>query len=333
VAHAIEEVRRVTTAIEWTEETWNPTVGCSRVSPGCDGCYAISVAHRAMQPAHEGLTIRRPGERTDWTGTVRCLPERLDVPLRRRKPTMWFVDSMSDLFHPDVPNQFVVDVFITMARARRHTFQVLTKRPQRMAELLHDPKFSHEMYYGLDEFVPGDDDALETLCEWQHRDNLPNVWLGTSIESDRYAFRADHLRDTPAAVRFLSLEPLLGPLPSLDLSGIDWVIVGGESGPGARPMHPDWVRDIRDRCVAAGIPFFFKQWGAWAPYLRPFDYVTDDDRCQVVDVAGRLRGRPWGGWKVQDGTRDAVVEVRYGKKAAGRVLDGRTWDEMPGRAP
>ena len=173
------------TTIEWTEETWNPTVGCSRVSPGCDGCYAISVAHRAMQPAHEGLTIKRPGERTDWTGVVRCLPERMDVPLRRRKPTAFFVDSMSDLFHPDVPNQFIVDVFITMARAGRHTFQVLTKRPQRMATLLVDPKFDHELYYGLDEYVPEDEGAAAAIGEWQYIESLPNVWLGTSIESDR----------------------------------------------------------------------------------------------------------------------------------------------------
>lgn len=230
------------TTIEWTEETWNPTVGCSRVSPGCDGCYAISVAHRAMQPAHEGLTIKRPGERTDWTGVVRCLPERLEVPLRRRRPTMFFVDSMSDLFHPDVPDEFLLKVWGKLAVTPRHTYQILTKRPQRMADFMRAA-------------VERWGDGSLTI--------LRHVWLGTSIESDRYAFRADHLRATPAAVRFLSLEPLLGPLPSLDLTGIDWVIVGGESGPGARPMHPDWVRDIRDRCVAAGVPFFFKQWGAY----------------------------------------------------------------------
>ncbi len=294
------------TTIEWTEETWNPTVGCSRVSPGCDSCYAIGVAHRAMQPAHEGLTIKRPGGRTDWTGVVRCLPERLDVPLRRRKPTTFFVDSMSDLFHPDVPLPFLNQVVVTMANAPQHTFQVLTKRPQRMAK-----------YFRA---------LLVASPAWLRA--MPNVWLGTSIESDRYAFRADHLRATPAAVRFLSLEPLLGPLPSLDLSGIDWVIVGGESGPGARPMHPDWVRDIRDRCVAAGVPFFFKQWGGWAPV----EWGSNEW------IAGGRFLEPSGGWRAwEPGEVPAPPSERcqfmqlVGKKAAGRLLDGRTWDEMPTR--
>lgn len=226
--------------IEWTEETWNPTVGCSRVSPGCSGCYAIGVAHRAMQPAHEGLTIKRPGERTDWTGDVRCLPERLSIPLRRRKPTMWFVDSMSDLFHPAVPDEFIGRVFDVMMQAEQHTFQVLTKRPARMETFVRS-------WLG------------ESCAQW-----IPNLWLGSSIELDRYTFRANHVRATPAAVRFLSLEPLLGPLPSLDLSDIDWVIVGGESGPGARVMHPEWVREVRDRCAEAAVPvpLFVKQLGS-----------------------------------------------------------------------
>lgn len=251
-------------AIEWTDETWNPVVGCSEVSPGCDHCYAVGVAHRAMQPAHEGLTIHTPSEGTKWNGTVRCLPERLDQPLRWRKPRKVFVNSMSDLFHRDVGSSFISDVWAVMERTPQHTYQILTKRPQRMAQ------------------------------EVGWRRPLPNVWLGTSIENDRYTFRADHLRCTPAAVRFLSLEPLLGPLPSLNLDGIDWVIVGGESGPKARPMHPDWVRQIRDRCVAAGVPFFFKQWGTWSPSIG------------YGSKAGRV-----------------------GKKAAGRDLDGRTWDDYP----
>lgn len=280
--------------IEWTEETWNPTVGCSRVSPGCDGCYAIGVAHRAMQPAHEGLTIKRPGERTDWTGTVRCLPERLEVPLRRRKPTTYFVDSMSDLFHPDVPDEFLAQVWGKLA-VTRHTYQILTKRPQRMAAF---------MQAAVAKWGDG------PMCV------LPNVWLGTSIESDRYAFRADHLRSTPAAVRFLSLEPLLGPLPSLDLTGVDWVIVGGESGPNARPMHPDWVRNIRDRCVAAGVAFFFKQWGGWAPIIDP--HMLDVRAGDIVFD--------------HDGTEWPVSMRRLGKKSAGRMLDGRTWDAMPARS-
>lgn len=307
-------------AIEWTDETWNPTVGCSRVSPGCDHCYAIGVAHRAMQPAHEGLTIKRKGEPTDWTGEVRLLPDRLDVPLRWRKPRRVFVDSMSDLFHRDVCSHFIGSVFRTMARCPQHTFQVLTKRPQRM-------------------------------CAWVNANNeitvptLPNVWLGTSIESDLYTWRADHLRATPAAVRFLSLEPLLGPLPSLDLTGIDWVIVGGESGPGSRPMHPTWVRDIRDRCTDAGVAFFFKQWGDWeqadraqathllAEYGVPKAGGGRHEPSLIPIENGTMKD-PYGpGSGVQDlvdrGHPGWVRVRRVGKKRAGRELNGRTWDDMP----
>lgn len=291
--------------IEWTDETWNPTVGCSKVSPGCDGCYAIGVAARQMQDAHRGLTIRTPSG-VDWTGEVRQLPDRLDTPLRWRKPRRVFVDSMSDLFHRDVPASFVARVFSTMDEARKHTFQVLTKRPHRMRRLLDH---GGDVRLDLDEMR----DALASVggavqLDWP----LPNVWLGTSIESDWYTFRADHLRNTPAAVRFLSLEPLLGPLPSLDLTGIDWVIVGGESGPSARPMHPQWVREIRDRCVDAGVAFFFKQWGAWRPYERGDDVSPRRTFCDDL------------------GTGTLVSMHKAGKHAAGRELDGRTWDEMPG---
>jgi protein gp37 len=312
--------------IEWTGHTWNPTVGCSRVSPGCTACYAIGVAHRAMQPAHEGLTIKRPGERPDWNGTVRCLPERLDIPLRRRKPTTYFVDSMSDLFHADVPAEFIASVFATMAASRRHTYQLLTKRPQRMAAWVGAVQPSEKWWsHDGNKASKGGVYIADVLDPWP----LPNVWLGTSIESDRYAFRADHLRATPAAVRFLSLEPLLSPLPSLDLSGIDWVITGGESGPGARPMHPDWVRDIRDRCVAAGIPFFMKQWGQFAP-------LADHPGAYVGSVKGGHVGFN-GEWssptaRIWGTNHPPEFMVGLGKKAAGRLLDGRTWDEMPGRS-
>ncbi len=215
------------TTIEWTDRTWNPTVGCSKVSPGCDRCYAVTVAQRGMQPAHRGLTSGG-----DWTGEIRPLPDRLDTPLRVRKPTRWFVDSMADLFHPGTPGPFIAEVFNTMARCPQHTFQILTKRPQRMRAVL---------------------DALS----WDGQQ--ANIELGVSIESDSYTWRARHLRATPATTRFVSLEPLLGPLPSLDLTGIHWVIAGAESGHGARPMDLDWVRQIRDRCLEAAVPFFFKQ--------------------------------------------------------------------------
>lgn len=229
------------TKIEWTNATWNPTLGCSRVSPGCDNCYAVRVAARQMQEAHKGLTAGG-----DWTGEVRCMPERLEQPLRWRDSRMVFVDSMSDLFHPAVPQEFIERVFSVMDEAQRHTFQILTKRPQRMAGLLRSDN--------------------NTWPVWP----LPNVWLGVSVEDQRYAdLRISHLLATPAAVRFLSIEPLLSPVDITpwietghDRGGIDWVIVGGESGPGARPMRPDWVRALRDQCDTAGVPFFFKQAGA-----------------------------------------------------------------------
>lgn len=238
--------------IEWTGKTWNPTTGCDRVSPGCDHCYALTLAGRLKAMGQE--KYQRDGNpRTSGPGFGLTLhPDALEIPLRRRAPTTWFVDSMSDLFHPDVPDGFVWRVFDVMAVAERHTFQILTKRPQRMERLVE--VFVREWEAGRAVGLPGPGGRLRS-----QRAPLPNVWLGTSIENDRYAFRADHLRATPAAVRFLSLEPLLGPLPSLDLTGIDWVIVGAESGRGARPMDEGWVREIKDQCVERGIPFFFKQ--------------------------------------------------------------------------
>lgn len=212
--------------IEWTQATWNPVTGCTEVSPGCDNCYARTFAERFRgvpdHPYEQGFDLRL------W-------PERLDQPTRWRKPRTIFVNSMSDLFHEDVPVDYIAQVFDAMAAAPQHTYQVLTKRPGRMASVLR-------------RIQP---------------EPLPHVWLGTSIELDKYTWRADKVRATPAAVRFLSLEPLLGPLPSLDLEDIAWVIVGGESGHGARPLDPDWVRDLRDRCADADVAFFFKQTGTW----------------------------------------------------------------------
>lgn len=255
------------TKIEWAQgpdgqpgETWNPTLGCSKVSPGCDHCYAINVAHRAMQPAHVGLTVKS-GDSLDWTGIVRCVPERLEVPLQRLRATTYFVDSMSDLFHPDVPVDYIRQVFDVMVRAPQHTFQVLTKRAQWMRALMNDrPATPEEVDAGCElGIVPSLWDQVSSGVP------TSNVWLGTSIESVRYRFRAMHLRQTPAAMRFLSLEPLLTALPELDLTGIGWVIVGGESGPGARPMDLDWARDIVEQCRRARVPVFVKQLGSrWA---------------------------------------------------------------------
>jgi protein gp37 len=207
--------------IEWTDATWNPVTGCTKVSPGCKHCYAERFAER-----FRGV----PGHPFEQGFDLRLWPERLQLPLRWKHPRRVFVNSMSDLFHPGVPDHFVQTCFEVMARAHWHQFQVLTKRPERMAAL-----------------APG--------LPWP-----PNVWAGTSVESQPYTRRIDHLRKVPACVRFLSCEPLLGPL-QLDLQGIDWVIVGGESGPGARPMDRAWVVDIREQCERSGVAFFFKQWG------------------------------------------------------------------------
>lgn len=205
------------TSIEWTERTWNPVTGCSKVSQGCKHCYAERIADRFW------------GDRPFTE--VQCHPERLAHPRSIRKASMFFVNSMSDLFHPDVPEDFILEVFRVMAECRQHTFQVLTKRSGRLAEIAN------------------------------HLSWAKNIWMGVSVEDARVVHRIDHLRAVPAAVRFLSLEPLIGPLESLDLSGMHWVIVGGESGPGARPMKAAWVKSIRGQCRAAGVPFFFKQWG------------------------------------------------------------------------
>lgn len=328
--------------IEWTDETWNPTVGCSRVSPGCDNCYAIRVAARGMQDAHVGLVERAasPGSaakvlRWDWTGEVRCLPDRLDTPLHWKKPRRVFVDSMSDLFHPQVPLSFIKDVWKTMAACPQHTFQILTKRPRRMQEFIGWEVERARMYHQGNTFAPLAIDADGR----EHFEPLPNVWLGTSVENQRWANeRVPHLCATPAAVRFLSIEPLLGPV-SLDPwvhlpqavkvwgdvhvrtihTPIGWVIVGGESGPGARPMHPAWVRTLRDQCAHADVPFFFKQWGEYAPWSSVgADLVTPEGELRTTnDISGMTAPEGW-----------AWVR-RVGKKAAGRELDGRTWDEFP----
>jgi protein gp37 len=336
----------MTTAIEWTDETWNPTTGCDKVSPGCGlprpgsddektgntgGCYALKMAGRlkAMgQPRYQ-----RDGDpSTSGPGFGLTLhADALDLPLKWRKPRRVFVNSMSDLFHKDVPDAFIADVFAVMGLARHHTFQVLTKRPQRMAALLGDVSaWLESLDRATLRMAARSDEAVSIFADFVSASEYPPHWwwLGTSIESDRYAFRADHLRATPAAVRFLSLEPLLGPLPSLDLTGIDWVITGGESGPGARPSHPDWYREIRDRCVDAGAAYFHKQWGHWAP-----------ERDHPGSYQGSVKGGnvgyngEWGSptAKIWGTVHPPEFMVGLGKKKAGRMLDGRTWDEMPER--
>jgi protein gp37 len=209
-------------AIEWTEATWNPVTGCTKISAGCKNCYAERMAERLQ-------AMGVPQYTNGFNLTLQ--PRALDLPLRWKKPRTIFVNSMSDLFHRDVPLPFIRQVFDVMNACPQHTFQVLTKRPEIAAH------YAPQLHWGT------------------------NIWMGTSVENMLVLHRVESLRTIPAAVRFLSIEPLIGPLPRLDLHGMDWVIVGGESGPGARPMRPEWVESIRDQCVDANVAFFFKQWG------------------------------------------------------------------------
>ncbi len=332
------------TDIEWARnpdgtkgETWNPTTGCDRVSPGCDHCYALTMAARLKRMGQAKYQADGDPSTSGPGFALTVHPDTIPVPMRWKKPRTVFVNSMSDLFHKDVDHETIAEVWTTMALCPQHTFQILTKRPKRMAAYV-PTKVDVEMR--LTGHAP--------TIDWQCREYpvaqelgeaywLPNVWLGTSIENDRYTFRADHLRATPAAVRFLSCEPLLGPLPSLNLDDIDWVIVGGESGPGARPMQPDWVRDIRDRCNEAGVSFFFKQWGAWLPYepdpQPPFWAGQDGDLVDGHHLPADLsQGDPVAGWWAYDLEHEAIFR-KVGKHAAGRRLDGRTWDELPTSTP
>jgi protein gp37 len=221
--------------IEWTNATWNPISGCRILSPGCTNCYAMRMASRlqAMEhPAYQGV-IRKSGGRPKWTGRLHFNDKTLDAPLKWRKPRRIFVNSMSDLFQDGVPADFIARVWDVMAAAPRHTFQILTKRPENMRRVVVER-------------------ALPVL---------PNVWLGTSVESSEYKWRIDELRAVPARVRFISFEPLIGAVGRADLAGIHWAIVGGESGPGARPMEKPWVESIHDQCREKKVRFFFKQWG------------------------------------------------------------------------
>jgi protein gp37 len=220
-------------SIEWTEATWNPVVGCTIISPGCTNCYAMRMARRleAMGQSKYAGTTHVSGGRSKWNGVVRMDEENLKLPSSWKTGRMIFVNSMSDLFHEEVPTQFIQRVFATMKKNHQHSYQILTKRAERLTEIAEQ-------------------------LEWPE-----NVWMGVSVENADYLHRIDHLRRTDAKIKFLSVEPLLAPLGEMDLSGIDWVIVGGESGPGARPMDRTWVRSIRDQCIDAGVAFHFKQWG------------------------------------------------------------------------
>lgn len=321
------------TGIEWADSTWNPITGCDKVSPGCDRCYAETFAER-------------------WRGTpehyfangfdVQLRPNKLDLPLRWTRRRKVFVNSMSDLFHDKVPDEYIARVFAVMALAPQHTFQVLTKRHGRMRSLLSSDDFRSEVTQTFVGWAV-EDLSLKTghlesaTGDWWP---LPNVWLGVSAEDQQRAdLRIPALLDTPAAVRFVSAEPLLGPInlhtDPIEAgspfwgSQLDWVIVGGESGPGARPMHPDWARSLRDQCVAAGVPFLFKQWGEWVP--ERLGLHGNNAPAAFLSTGGVVRplinGKPACPPMAPAG--DMTIR-RVGKKRAGRELDGRTWDQYPG---
>ena len=267
------------TGIEWTDATWNVIYGCSRVSPGCENCYAESFTHRFASKGQkfEGLTVLKK-QGPSWTGKIMLSPERLDQPLRWTRPRMIFVNSLSDVFHKDVPFEYVAAMFGVMGLAQEHQFQILTKRSKRMREffdwlivqalnvdssvfqicLEFLQKYSDDNKLGIN--IPKELFNEEVAISWP----LNNVWMGVSVEDQQRADeRLPDLKKVPAAIRFLSMEPLLGAVDDLDLTDIHWVILGGESGPGSRPMDPDWVRGVRDQCIEEGVPFFMKQWGQY----------------------------------------------------------------------
>lgn len=331
-----------TTTIEWTDATWNPITGCTIVDAGCTNCYAMALAGSRLRnhPSRAGLT-RVTGGRAKWTGEVRLNEQWLDQPLKWTRPRMIFVCAHGDLFHESVPDEWIDRVFAVMALCPQHTFQVLTKRPDRARAYLQS---GSEFSIGQEAYAISTTDAQRGQLEAFGNEEepnitpktwpLPNVWLGTSASDQASADkRIPELLACPVAVRFVSLEPLLGPVDLTRWSGIegdggsmgfglDWVIVGGESGTHARSMHPDWARGVRDQCVAAGVAFFFKQWGGWAP----FDVMQADDLPQLRVRASVARGQTELAHLFDDRTQMG----RIGKKAAGRQLDGRTWDQMPG---
>jgi len=382
------------TGIEWTDATWNPLAGCSLKSPGCTNCYAMKFAHRLLDKpgSHYYGTTKIVNGKAVWTGKINLAPDRiLRLPLTWKKPRRIFPNSMSDLFHEDVPDEWIDRIFAVMALSQQHTYQILTKRAERMHDYMttrwQPAKAQRLEIAGTAIDYPGEttgdtredrvrqaasdlligdigeqdkfwtaDGSMRWPC-WP----LPNVWLGVSVEDQKRADeRIPWLLKTPAAVRFLSCEPLLEPVNirgylmqgedpgkcltccmnhgftrcpnyggiSKTRTGLDencetflrknfaihWVIAGGESGPGARPMNPAWVRSIRDQCHHAGVPFFFKQWGEWAPLYG----LLSENSCKHTGI-----------FKWSDGWQDGCCSLRVGKKAAGRLLDGRTHDDFP----
>ncbi|MBN7455251.1 DUF5131 family protein [Mycobacteroides abscessus] len=323
------------TGIEWADATWSPVTGCTRVSDGCLNCYI-----------ERSTPIRIAGRRFDGEGigsslAVQLHPNRLDWPIRKRDGKKIFVCSQADLFHDDVPDEYIARVFAVMALAPQHTFQVLTKRHGRMRSLLSSDDFRSEVTQTFVGWAVEDLSLKTGHLESATGDRwpLPNVWLGVSAEDQKRAdLRIPALLDTPAAVRWISAEPLLGPVnlhtDPIEAgtpfwgSQLDWVVVGGESGSGARPMHPDWARSLRDQCVAAGVPFLFKQWGEWVPERlglhgcnAPAAFLSTDGQVRLL-VDGKPAYAPFAP------AGDMTIR-RVGKKRAGRELDGRTWGQYP----
>jgi protein gp37 len=364
------------TTIEWTEKSWNPLRGCSILSKGCTNCFAMKIAHRFSKPGlpFHGLTTMTKGGAV-WTGKIALAPDKLEEPLNWRKPRRIFVNSMSDLFHESVDDEYIAAVFCIMAIAHRHTFQVLTKRASRMRqwfETAHKKGVAQFLRHSLVRVSGTDLSHRAEISQgfWP----LRNVHLGVSAEDQAAADeRIPHLQKTPAAVRWVSAEPLLGPIdltkiPFLDgdkrhrqnvltgealmygsgvnghpdiivrtgsiLSRVNWVVSGGESGHGARPMHPIWLRSLRDQCVNSGTPFFFKQWGDWIPghhyteELRGIDGALGESRYESADLF-EFNGKPQ--WIFNQHYLDwgDHTMFRCGKQLAGRLLDGREWNEYP----
>ena len=352
--------------IEWTDATWNPITGCSVVSAGCKHCYAMRLAGTRLRdhPSRAGLT-RETSAGPVWTGKVRLNEAWLDQPLRWKKPRRIFVCAHGDLFHEAVPDEWIDRVFAVMALAPQHVFQVLTKRPKRMREWFAGGARPNIGVYnaavdllkhegGTVEWTRMPRDMARTRSSGGAWWPLPNVWLGVSVENQATADeRIPLLLKTPAAVRFISYEPALGPLGLAILfphvygmrNDRFWVIAGGESGPGARPSHPDWFRSLRDQCQAANVPYFFKQWGEWLPINQMADSDVlykpapehDPESARICKVAHSILhrdGQQYGllHHKAFDQRSLPMQVFRTGKRAAGRLLDGREWNEYPSGA-
>jgi protein gp37 len=365
--------------IEWLKRpgtkpaTWNPVRGCTRVSEGCVNCYAETMAARFSDPGMWGHgfaeTIKKPDDTSvrRWTGKVELIEEMLDQPLRWKSPRTIFANSTSDLFHEALPDEAIDRIFAVMALCPQHTFLVLTKRPERMRAYLDGCAAHVRIERLLDDLKPSslwNGNVVQAASYLSSARPLPNVWLGTSCEDQATADeRIPLLLDTPAAIRFVSAEPLLGPINFLNYlrppsslpgrvvmlrpgewiidpdgahtiwRGLDQIIVGGESGPNARPMHPRWACDIADQCQAASVPYFFKQWGAWVP-LDADHFSTllraPRDSWMILDRDGEL-DIPDGRWPDEEAGEVAVIRV--GKKAASRLLAGREWNEFPESRP